>query len=624
MMQSLRDGAQSTTAKVLTGLIILSFAGFGLDSILPGGSGTSVAEVNGTEISPVELQRAIDAQKRQLMQIFGERLDPAMLEDERLRPGALESVIQRQLFMQQASALELVASEKEIGRTVTAIEAFQVEGKFSPEQYKVVLANAGLSPERFRRSQAQDIVLNQLQDAIVRSEFTTPTELAAAANVQAEERDVRYLLIDETAVASSLGVSEADVAEFFAQNQHRFVSEAAVTVDYLELTLEDFFEPVPEAVLLEQFETVKDEYQVAEQARVAHILLMQGDDEDDADYQSRINDVAARLAAGEDFAALAANASDDVGSANFGGELGFTDGSAFPDPMEAAIAELAVGAVSAPVVTDAGTHFIRVEERVAAESADFDALREELAKSIQESNAQQALLSAVETLRDVAFNAPDLAGPSKLVGVDVKQATPVTRSSGTGVFAQPRLRTAVFADEVYLAGNNSEVIELNSGHFIAVRVAAKIPPAQLPLAEVANDIRAELESNALSLALASLTESLQAQLLAGESIESMAKAGGYEWRVELAARRNNTMLPREVLNTAFSMPVSAPKLLSPVALPGNQLALVQLARVRPGDIAALGNQDVAQLSQETASSAQQIAFLEFREALRNNAEIVTR
>ena len=624
MLQSMRDGAQSTGAKVIIGLIILSFAGFGLESILPGGAGTSVAEVNGTEISPIELQQAIDAQKRQLMQIFGERIDLAMLEDDRLRPSALETVIQRQLFVEQAKALELVASDKEIGRAVTAIEAFQVEGEFSPDQYRIVLANAGLSAERFRRSQAQDIVLGQLQDAIVRTDFATPTELAAAANVQIEERDVRYLLIDKATIKDALNIDEIDVEAFYADSQGRFVSEELVTVDYIELILEDFFKPVPDSVLMEQFEAVKDGYQVSTQARVAHILLMQQDAETATEYQARIDEVGARLAAGEDFAEVAADASDDVGSAGFGGELGFTDGSAFPEPMENAIVALEVGAISAPVATDAGTHFIRVEERIAGENAEFESLREELALAIQESDAQRELLSVVEILRDAAFNAPDLSGPSELIGVDVKQSAPMSRTTGRDLFAQARLRDAIFAEEVYLAGNISDVIELNSGHFIAVRIANKIPSTQLPLAEVADEIRVVLEAEAMSNALATLTGALQTRALKGESIEDLAKSDGYEWRVELAARRNNVMLPREVLNAAFSMPVTATQTLRAVELPGNQLALVQLARVRSGDISELSDGDVAQLARETTSSSQQMAFLEFRKALRNNAEIVTR
>ena len=77
MMQSLRSGAQSTAARVLVLLIVLSFAGFGLESVLFGGSGTSVADVNGVEITPQELQIAVENQKRQLMQIFGDSVDPS-------------------------------------------------------------------------------------------------------------------------------------------------------------------------------------------------------------------------------------------------------------------------------------------------------------------------------------------------------------------------------------------------------------------------------------------------------------------------------------------------------------------------------------------------------------------
>lgn len=109
-LQSLRDGTQSKAVKVLIFFIVLSFAGFGLESLLPGGSGTSVAEVNGTEITPQELQVAIENQKRQLMQIFGDNTDPAILDDDRLRPRALEALIDRELLLQEATQRGLAAT----------------------------------------------------------------------------------------------------------------------------------------------------------------------------------------------------------------------------------------------------------------------------------------------------------------------------------------------------------------------------------------------------------------------------------------------------------------------------------------------------------------------------------
>jgi peptidyl-prolyl cis-trans isomerase D len=208
MLQSMRQGAQSTTAKIIIGLIVLSFAAFGLETLLPGGAGTSVAEVNGEEISPFALQEAVTQQKRQLVSILGDDIDPAMLDDDRLQPRALESLIQRALLLQKAAELGLVASDAQIGKSITSIEAFQLNGNFSPEAYKSVLANAGYTPERFRRLQAEDIVLTQLQTAVSESEFVTQRELSAMANLVGEERDVRYLVIPEGRLVASDALSD--------------------------------------------------------------------------------------------------------------------------------------------------------------------------------------------------------------------------------------------------------------------------------------------------------------------------------------------------------------------------------------------------------------------------------
>ena len=118
-----------------------------------------------------------------------------------------------------------------------------------------------------------------------------------------------------------------------------FFNPEQVIVDYVLLGPDDFLVAVDEELVREQYESVKDEYEVAEQARVSHILLIQSDDEADAEYAQRVSDAAERLRRGEAFADLAAELSDDLGSASMGGELGFTDGTAFPDEMEAAIAE---------------------------------------------------------------------------------------------------------------------------------------------------------------------------------------------------------------------------------------------------------------------------------------------
>lgn len=625
MLQSMRQSTQSTAAKVIIGLIVLSFAAFGLETLLPGGSGTSVAEVNGEEITPIALQEAITQQKRQLVSVLGDDIDPALLDDDRLQPRALQSLIQRALLLQKSTALNLVASEAQVGKSITSVEAFQLNGQFSPDAYKSVLANAGYTPERFRRAQADDIVLTQLQIAISETEFATETEIAATANLIAEERDVRYLVIPDEGLVIDEDISDAALQNYYQQNEAAFFNPEQVVVDYILLDPVDFVVSVDESVVEEQYEAVKEEYEVAEQSRVSHILLIQEDDESDATYGQRVAETAERIARGEDFADLAAELSDDLGSASLGGELGFTDGSAFPDEMETAIAALAEpGAISGAVETDAGTHFIRLEERIAGDSVDYTSVRGELRASIEAAEAERNLLIAVEELRDLAFNAPDLSGPAAAIGAEVQVSEPFSLGEGAGLFTDTRVRELAFSDDVKVSGNNSEVLELSGQRFVVVRVRDVRAPQIAPYKEVENEVRRGLSAELETAALADMTARAQTLLASGESMEAAANALGVEWRVELAATRLTSQLPQPVLETAFAMPQGQTDVLRTVPVPGEGYALVQLARVNPGDVAALSGAEAQQLSDLRSGEQQRLSFDEFLVHQRNAADIVIR
>jgi peptidyl-prolyl cis-trans isomerase D len=625
MLQSMRQSTQSTAAKVIIGLIVLSFAAFGLETLLPGGAGTSVAEVNGEEITPFALQEAVTQQKRQLVSILGDSIDPAMLDDERLQPRALDSLIQRALLLQKSTELKLVASDAQIAKSITSVAAFQLNGMFSPDAYKSVLANAGYTPERFRRAQAEDIVLTQLQTAVNQTEFTTPLELSAIANLIAEERDVRYMMIPDKDLVSDDDLSMDALQQYYRDNEAAFFNPEQVVVDYILLEGSDFEVSVDEALVKEQYEAVKDEYEVSEQARVSHILLIQADDEPDAAYAQRIADAAERLGRGEDFADLAADISDDLGSASLGGELGFTDGTAFPDQMESAIADLvAPGEISPAVQTDAGTHFIRLEERIAEDAVDYESVREELRASIEAAEVERTVLLAVEELRDLAFNAADLNGPAEALDARVLQSEPFSLDEGVGLFADERLRELAFSDDVKEAGNNSEVLELSGQRFVVVKVREVRVPQVAPFGEVRKVVRAGLKADLESAALAKVTADAEAMLAAGEPLEAVANALELEWRVELASTRLASQLPRTVLDAAFTMPQGQANALRRVALPGEGYALVQLVRVTPGDAGSLSASETQQLSDLRNSEQQQLSFDEFLLYQRDSAEIVIR
>ena len=375
----------------------------------------------------------------------------------------------------------------------------------------------------------------------------------------------------------------------------------------------------------EQYEAVKDEYQVAEQARVSHILLTQGEDETDADFSGRLILVSDRLSRGDAFADVAAELSDDLGSAGIGGELGFTDGTAFPEEMEAAIALLATpGEVSEPVETDAGTHFIRLEERIAGNAVDYESVKAELRESIEDAEAERALLVAAEELKDLVFNASDLAGPAAAIEVSVKTSEPFTLETGAGPFGEQRVRDLAFAPDVKDAGNNSDVIELSGQRFIVVRVNEVKPSQIAPFADVESQVRAEVAAAAEEEALAAIVDQAESMLMAGASVESVSKELNLEWRVELSATRLASQLPRPVRDAAFTMPAGDAATLRTVALPGEGYAIVQLARVTPGEPSAITQTENQQLSNLRVNEQQQLSFDEFLVHQRDSADIVIR
>jgi peptidyl-prolyl cis-trans isomerase D len=623
MLQDIRSNIQGTMAKIIIGLIVISFSIFGIESILLGGGGSGIAEVNGEDISALEVQQAVNTQKRQLIAMMGDSIDPAMLDDDLLGAQALEGIINRRLLMQSADDMRLVVSERELGTVVAGMEQFQLDGQFSPDVYKSVLSGAGYTPASFRQGLAQDLVLNQVRSGLAGSDFATPAELALNATITAEQRDVRYLTLPVADFRQDVEVSDDQIQQWYTANEAGYMTEESVDLEYIDLRVDDFREPVAEDVLREQFELTRDEYQYQTENRVSHILFEQADDEADDAFQARIAAAQQALADGRDFAELAGEISADIGSAAGGGDLGFSSGDAFPPEMEEAIAALEPGEISEPVATDAGVHLILLTERRAGESISFEELRPELEQTIQLSEARVSLLRAVEDLRDLAFNAEGLAGPAKELALTVESAEGVTRNPAEGLFANPRLVAAAYSEDVLEQGHNSEVIELSPDHFVALRVKQHNAPELRPLEEVRDEIVAAITEQAARGAALAEARRAMAAIASGEStLESFAVENGYDWQVEIGADRRNINLPESVLQRAFELvaPDDAP-VLDTVVNPAGDIQLVELVRVSEGKLESLSDVQRGVLQRQVGGEYGTLVQQEYQSGLREAAEI---
>jgi peptidyl-prolyl cis-trans isomerase D len=186
------------------------------------------------------------------------------------------------------------------------------------------------------------------------------------------------------------------------------------------------------------------------------------------------------------------------------------------------------------------------------------------------------------------------------------------------------LRAAAFAEDVKVDGNNSDVLELAERRFVVVRVHEVRPPQTAPFREVETEVIELLRSELQTAALSGIQSTAQDALASGETLEEVAQTLGLDWRVELAATRLVSQLPRPVLDAAFNMTAGETTQLRTVSIPREGYAVVQLARVAPGSVDALTIGERDQLSRRRASEQQQVSFSEFMLFQRNESDIVLR
>lgn len=619
MLQDIRANTQGTIAKIIIGLIVISFSIFGIESLLFSGAGTAPAEVNGVEISALDLQQELSVQQRQLLARLGENADPALLDDARLGQQALDSLIQREIVKQAASELDLSSSERAVGEVIASMEQFQIDGQFSVDMFQSALASAGFTPTLFQQRLADDMRIGQLRAGLAGSDFTTSAELSVAAQIALEARDARYISLPLVDFIADVEVSEPEIAAYYEENTDGFMSEEAVLLDYLVLNLDDYRQPVDADRVREEFELVRGEYELPTEARVSHILF-EGDEDD---RRRRFEEATAAIEAGMSFEDAAAAFSDDIGSAQMGGDLGYTAGDTFPESMETAIAALAVGSRSGAVDTDAGTHLLLLTDRREGSEVRFEDVAGEIEAELQQSEAGTAILRDVERLRDLVFNAADLQDPAAELGLTVQRSEAITRSSTAELFRRPSVQQAIFSEDVLTAGHNSEVIELSPEQFVVLRIAERMPAAQMPLESVSSEISELLREDMARAAAAAKAQELLSALEAGESVEAVANAAGLDWQVELGARRDSQRLPTAVRTALFAMPepVAENPRRSVVNDGPDATFVLEFIRLTEGQLAGMPQPERTRLRERIAGENGGLLQQQYEKSLRERAEI---
>ena len=623
MLQDIRNNFQGTFAKIVIAIICIPFVLFGVESLFGGGAGNKVAEVNGDAITVQELNEAIYLRKKQLLAQMGDRIDPAMLDDQRLAGPVLESLVDRRVNLLTAEEQGFAISDAQINAVISNSPEFQEDGVFSQDRFNQLLQASGLSSITFKSLYHSDLLLNQFANGVASSAFLTDADSAASARFTHETRDLRFIQLSLENAQKSIKLSEDEVKAYYDANKENFKSEEKVSIEYISLQQSDFVKTPSDEEVKAAYD---DEVAAISQEpirEVAHILVDPSQYDSAADKDAKIAEIQASLDAGEAFAEVAKRLSDDFGSKEQGGFLGMLSVDIFPEAFVAAASELDQSEVSLPVVTESGTHFIQVVSFSQADVPSFEERKAEIAENLQAANAEPAFWAAVEELKDVSFNAPDLSEPAEILGVEVQSSGFFSRDSADEFLSLPAIQDKAFSAELINDGVNSEVIELASDHIVVLRITEHQPSVIQELSLVQSDVKQALLADKTAKQLNQKAEQIVADMHSGKSVELVAKSNKLEWQLALAMKRSGTEVNSEVVQAAFSSG-SIPegqRLLDTLSLSNGDAVIFEVSNVQAGKLEDVALFERNMLQNYLAQSKGVQEFQSLRQQAREAADI---
>lgn len=616
MLQNIRDNSQGWIAKTIIGIIVMLLALTGFEAIFNAASNNqNAAEVNGEEISRYDLDQAMNMQRRQLAQQLGQDFDASLLDDRLLRDSALGSLIDRMLLLQSAKNANFAFSSEALDQLILQTPEFQVDGAFSAARFDQVIQQMGYSRLQFRQLLEQEMLIGQLRAGISGTGFVTDQQVDNFARLEMQTRDFATLTLP--AQQEAIEVGDEQIKEYYEANADRFRTPEQVIVEYVELKKESFFDQVEvsDEELQELYQ--KQIANLAEQRRAAHILIETGGELSDDEAKAKIDEIATRVKNGDDFAAVAKEASQDPGSANEGGDLGFAGPGVYDPAFEDALYALNEGEVSAPVKSEFGWHIIKLLGVQSPEVPAFESLKPQLVRELKAQQVEQRFVETSKQLEDSAFEASDLAQPAQELGLMVQTTEAFGRDGGEGITANRQVIQAAFSDEVLVDGANSSVIELDPDTSIALRVKEHLKPAAIPLADVREDIVQQLQRSLAAEAARAKGEQLLADLRKGQ------QPNDAQWQAVEAATRSQEGVAPALLQAVFRMPrpeQQDKQSYSGVALSNGDYAVVRLNGVNEPE-AALTDEEKLNYRRFLASRVGQQDFAAFRQKLQAEAEI---
>jgi len=612
MLQSIHDKLKGWLAAVVLGAIGLVFVFWGINWTLS--APNYVAKVNGSEVSANEVRQAYQRELAQAQRQSDGSISEAQRNQIKMR--VLDQYVSGEALVTRADALGYRVNDQELLDDMSQVPIFQVDGKFDKAHAVAVLRAQGRSILEIEALFRRDAKLRQLDSALSMSSFATATEMKQFRALTKQQRELTWVPFSAEKYANQATPDDAALKTYYDAHKFEYMTPETVDLRYVEISLSQLASKV--SVDDAQLKTYYDEQKVKtperftepEQRRVSHILLPVANPKDDAAVKAKAEGILKRVQAGEDFSALAKEFSQDPGSAQQGGDLGWSERKAWVAPFADAAYSMKVDEIRGPVKTQFGYHILKLAGIRPATVKTFEQAKPDLETEYRRNEAEKLFNNAQDQLADAALqNTTDIDVVARKAGLTVLEVPVFSRIDGGGALSKVRaVIDAAFSQDV-LDGRLSPIVEVEKGRGVVLRATDHKLPQQKPLDAVRTEVVAAWKKQrGAELAAAAAADAVK-RLTAGESWDAVVKSAGAAAPPAKFIARSDQEVPLEIRTTAFGQPKPAGKpMYSDARLANGDAAVIALSAVReaPSDAAlpdmAMREQFAAQIASTEAQS----------------------
>jgi len=594
VISSMRDYFKSL--KFVLVLIVIAFVAtsvvyFGTGNSGSGGTPNIVATVNGEEIPTERFRRTQANLIEQYERMTRQRLTPEMTERLGLNQRVMNELVNETLIVQTAGREGVRVSDDELRSRIQDMREFQQDGRFSRDRYLRILKQVRLEPGSFEAEMRRQLIRKKIEDLVKDGVKVSDAELREAYSARNQRVRMAWASIDTTPLMAGVTVPDAELEPYVKAHQAQFTRPERRRIQYVIVSA-----PVPPQTVSDQdaqadYDKNVKEYEQPRQVHAAHILVRVppvGGSEAENKAKAKIEEVLKRARAGEDFAKLAKETSEDTANAQQGGDLGFVKPGDLVAQFEQAAFALKKGELApAPVRTPFGYHAIKVLDVKDGGKTPFKDVVDTIKAKLAAKRAEEEASKKAGTDQAKLLAATDFATEVRTLGLPLRDATVGRGELIVGIGRDPKVEEAVFSVSV---GGTSTPIKVPTGYAI-VRVVGQFPAGVPPLEEIKARVIDAIKRERAEVTAMDRAKALVAALGKGGDFLTTAKADGFATGetplFSLAEPPKEARLPGGVMVAALQTPTG--QVSEPVKT-GAAVYVVKTLERQPADVAGFDKQ----------------------------------